>query len=428
MAAVLSSSSVVPPFVVDAAFSSSSSFVGGSLVSSLGASHHYHHEQQRINHSGITFHRSISQRERHAFVSSSAAAAASAAMKTTKRGVKIASSSSSSSSTMSQLNALPDITAAAITTTTTTTTARAATTSSSTTAILSTSAARALSALTATMAGGMAAGALHAISGPDHLAAVIPRCVGLPWHRAGRIGAVWGFGHGLSATSIGLLGYAFKSGLLGSHILDNALLGGSGGRSGRSLYFIQHHAGSVMEFTIGISLIIIGLLGIKEAREWDGSDDDTAPTTASITTSTASVVANETAVVQRPSTSSSSATSHHHNHHHHHTSFDVLPKEYAPTRKRAVLLNGMLHGFSWDGAPSLAPAVAISTLRGSLTFLLSYTIGTMGAMALATSVIGEGTKRMSGKLDMPNLPIVLSLWSSALALFVGVIWCILAVR
>ena len=350
-------------------------------------------------------------------------------MKTTKRGVKIASSSSSS--TMSQLNALPDIMAAAITTTSTTTTARAATTSSSTTAILSTSAARSLSALTATMAGGMAAGALHAISGPDHLAAVIPRCVGLPWYRAGRIGAAWGFGHGLSATSIGLLGYAFKSGLLGSHILDNALLMGSG-RSGRSLHFIQHHAGSVMEFTIGISLIIIGLLGIKEAREWDGSDhhhinDDTAPTTASITTSTASVVANETVVVQRPSTSSSSATSHHHNHHHH-TSFDVLPKEYAPTRKRAVLLNGILHGFSWDGAPSLAPAVAISTLRGSLTFLLSYTIGTMGAMALATSVIGEGTKRMSGKLDMPNLPIVLSLWSSALALFVGVIWCILAVR
>ena len=188
-----------------------------------------------------------------------------------------------------------------------------------------------------------------------------------------------------------------------------------------------------MEFTIGISLIIIGLLGIKEAREWDGSDhhhinDDTTPTATSISTSTASVVADETAVVQQPSTSSSATSNHHHHHHHHHHTYDVLPKEYAPTRKRAVLLNGILHGFSWDGAPSLAPAVAISTLRGSLTFLLSYTIGTMGAMALATSVIGEGTKRMSGRLDMPNLPIVLSLWSSALALLVGVIWCILAVR
>ena len=52
----------------------------------------------------------------------------------------------------------------------------------------------------------------------------------------------------------------------------------------------------------------------------------------------------------------------------------------------------------------------------------------MGAMALATSIIGEGTKRMSGRLDMPNLPQVLSLWSSALALFVGIIWCFLAVR
>jgi hypothetical protein len=197
----------------------------------------------------------------------------------------------------------------------------------------------------------------------------------------------------------------------------NVLGGGSG--KNRLGCFIQHHAGSVMEFTIGISLIIVGLLGIKEAREWDSSsssdhilnDDTTTPTTTSISTSTSAT---------------SSTTSHHHNHNHH--TYDVLPKAYAPTRKRAVLLNGILHGFSWDGAPSLAPAVAISTLRGSITFLLAYTIGTMGAMALATSIIGEGTKRMSGRLDMPNLPQVLSLWSSALALFVGVIWCFLAVR
>jgi hypothetical protein len=184
------------------------------------------------------------------------------------------------------------------------------------------------------------------------------------------------------------------------------LLGGSG----RSLNFIQHHAGSVMEFTIGISLIIIGLLGIKEARGWDSSSSSSSDHILNDDTTT-------------PTTSISTPPSHHH----HHT-YDVLPKEYAPARKRAVLFNGILHGFSWDGAPSLAPAVAISTIRGSITFLLAYTIGTMGAMALATSIIGEGTKRMVGRLDMPNLPQVLSLWSSALALFVGVIWCFLAVR
>ena len=91
-----------------------------------------------------------------------------------------------------------------------------------------------------------------------------------------------------------------------------------------------------------------------------------------------------------------------------------------------MLFNGILHGFSWDGAPSLAPAVAISTLRGSLTFLLSYALGTMAAMALATTIIGEGTRRAAGKLDRPDLPRDLSLGSSFLALIVGVVWCFLA--
>lgn len=398
LAAVLLSSSssiIVPPFVVDAAFSSSS----GLLVSSGNRASHRH--GQHIQ--GITLHRSISHRERRAFVASSSSSAA--AIQTTKRGFNIAASSSSST-TSTQLNAVPNniMAAAAITTTT-----QASTATSSTKAIVSTTAvvAKILSTLTATITGGIVAGALHAISGPDHLAAVIPRCVSQPWFRAGRVGIVWGLGHGLSATLIGLLGYAFKSGLLGSHMLDTTfnLLGGSG----RSLNFIQHHAGSVMEFTIGISLIIIGLLGIKEARGWDSSNSSSDHILNDDTTT--------------PTTSISTPPSHHH----HHT-YDVLPKEYAPTRKRAVLFNGILHGFSWDGAPSLAPAVAISTIRGSITFLLAYTIGTMGAMALATSIIGEGTKRMVGRLDMPNLPQVLSLWSSALALFVGIIWCFLAVR
>jgi hypothetical protein len=407
LAAVLLSSSssiIVPPFVVDAAFSSSSFVGGGSLVSSGNRASHRH--EQHIQ--GITLHRSISHRERRAFVASSSSSAA--AIQTTKRGVKIAASSSSST-TSTQLNAVPNIMAAAAITTTT----QASTATSSTKAIVSTSAAvvaKILSTLTATIAGGIVAGALHAISGPDHLAAVIPRCVSQPWFRAGRVGIVWGLGHGLSATIIGLLGYAFKSGVLGSHMLDT-LLGSRG--SGRSLNFIQHHAGSVMEFTIGISLIIIGLLGIKEARGWDSSSS-----------SSSDHILNDDTTTPTTTFTSTSATSHHHNHHHH--TYDVLPKEYAPTRKRAVLFNGILHGFSWDGAPSLAPAVAISTIRGSITFLLAYTIGTMGAMALATSIIGEGTKRMVGRLDMPNLPQVLSLWSSALALFVGIIWCFLAVR
>ena len=231
----------------------------------------------------------------------------------------------------------------------------------------------------------------------------------MPWHRALRVGVVWGAGHGASATMLGLAGYLFKTGVLGSHVLDGLRLpfgglGGVGGGGGGG-FDLLHHAGSLMELAIGVSLVVIGLLGIKEAREWhavptnDDDDDD---------------------VVQPRSLSSAAVV------------IDALsdPRETTRLRtpKRAVLLNGLLHGFSWDGAPSLAPAVAISTFRGSLTFLLSYAAGTMAAMALATTIIGEGTRRAAGRLDRPNLPRDLSVCSSVLAMVVGVVWCGLALR
>ena len=263
-----------------------------------------------------------------------------------------------------------------------------------------------ISALTATITGGIFAGSLHAIAGPDHLAALIPRCCGLPWYRAIRVGAVWGLGHGVSATILGICGYLFKKGIRFSGVI--------GGPNGNS-FDLLHHAGSFMELAIGISLIVIGLLGIKEAREWESPDDvpiscdilEESDDGKSMVKSSTTTPQSLSAAVTPPYSSAAMA---------------VNPNP----AKRAVLFNGILHGFSWDGAPSLAPAVAISTLRGSLTFLLSYAMGTMAAMALATTIIGEGTRRAAGKLDRPDLPRDLSLGSSFLALIVGVVWCFLA--
>ena len=252
--------------------------------------------------------------------------------------------------------------------------------------------AMALSALTATITGGIFAGSLHAIAGPDHLAALIPRCCGLPWYRAARIGAVWGMGHGVSATLLGMAGYLFKKGVR----LTGFGLKGAGG----SNFDLLHHAGSFMELAIGVSLIIIGLLGIKEAKEWEAPADGGCD----VVGDGAAAQPQSLSAAATPAASSNSDA------------------------KRAVLFNGILHGFSWDGAPSLAPAVAISTWRGSLTFLVSYALGTMAAMTLATTLIGEGTRRAAGKLDRPDLPRDLSVASSFLALVVGVVWCGLALR
>ena len=214
----------------------------------------------------------------------------------------------------------------------------------------------------------------------------------------------------MSATLLGIAGFLFKKGVRLSGVFATAATGGEGS------FDLLHHAGSFMELAIGISLIVIGLLGIKEAREWESPDDVPIACDLLEESTDGKNLVKTSGVTSSPQSLSSAVTP---------TSLAISPPNPA---KRAVLFNGILHGFSWDGAPSLAPAVAISTLRGSLTFLLSYALGTMAAMALATTIIGEGTRRAAGKLDRPDLPRDLSVGSSFLALIVGVVWCGLALN
>jgi len=91
-------------------------------------------------------------------------------------------------------------------------------------------------------------------------------------------------------------------------------------------------------------------------------------------------------------------------------------------RNRAILLNGLLHGFSWDGAPSLAGSLAVKTWRSNVFFLLAYALGTVVAMSATTTVIGEGTVRMSESMNRPDVPVKLSFWSSVVAIGVGCFW------
>jgi hypothetical protein len=207
-------------------------------------------------------------------------------------------------------------------------------------------------------------------AGPDHLAALLPRCCGQRWYKAGRIGALWGMGHGVSATLLGILGFSLKHTLQRQPHIQTALAGAS----------------HVMEIAVGLSLIVIGGMGIKEAREWD-------TTTAQSLSAAASP--------------------------------DNAIKE---TRNRSVIFNGLLHGFSWDGAPSLAPALAVATWGGNLAFLSAYAAGTMGAMAITTTLIGEGTRRAGEVFQRPDIPQKLSFGSSLLAIAIGAIWCGLALK
>ncbi|CAB9509409.1 high-affinity nickel-transport family protein [Seminavis robusta] len=230
-----------------------------------------------------------------------------------------------------------------------------------------------VAAITGAMTGGLFAGALHAVAGPDHLAALLPRCCGQRWYRAGRVGALWGMGHGVSATLIGVLAFGLKN-----QLKNNMSSGLSKVLSGMS---------HVTEVAVGLSLILIGIMGIREAREWEDEIDGVQPQSLSAAAADAGV---------------------------------------KTAQKRAVIFNGLLHGFSWDGAPSLAPAIAVATWSGNLTFLSAYAVGTMGAMAIVTTLIGEGTRRAGQVFQRPDIPQKLSLFSSMLAIAIGGIWCGLA--
>jgi hypothetical protein len=182
-------------------------------------------------------------------------------------------------------------------------------------------------------------------------------------------------GHGVSAAIIGILAYALKS------TFSNSMSIGAK----HTLSKLSH----LTEIAVGLSLIVIGMMGIKEAREWEEEIDAVQPQSLS-------AAATDTGL--------------------------------KTAQKRAVIFNGLLHGFSWDGAPSLAPAIAVASWSGNLAFLSAYALGTISTMAITTTLIGEGTRRAGQLFQRPDIPQKLSFASSWLAIAIGVIWCGLALK
>lgn len=135
------------------------------------------------------------------------------------------------------------------------------------------------------------------------------------------------------------------------------------------------------EAAVGASLIAIGALGIKEARAWDASE-----------LSLSAAHNSEVLCPPPPLTSSHGLTG-------------SAPSTLQPGDKmrrgtsRAILFNGLLHGFSVDGTPSLAPALALPSVGALLAFLLAYTAGSVVAMGALTTIIGEGTLQLGESMD-----------------------------
>lgn len=167
------------------------------------------------------------------------------------------------------------------------------------------------------------------------------------------------------------------------------------------------------EVLIGASLIVIGLLGLKEAANFEAEP-------ALATAGAGSPGAGASAKVCRQGGGRPMCLSR-----------VVDPLTLIPLHphqheqeasSKAVFLNGLLHGFSWDGTPTLAPALAFDSWLPVMTFLCSYGLGTVLSMSTATSLIGEGTVKVGQALDKPTFPKKLAQGSSVVAILIGLFW------
>lgn len=203
--------------------------------------------------------------------------------------------------------------------------------------------------------GGLLSGCLHALCGPDHLAALMPLIIGRSFLLSCSYGLVWGLGHSLSSCLLGLSSYGGKSAL-----------------TIFSFPFLMDYLNSMMNVIVGCTLMVIGAMGVREALQ-----------------SLAETESEETDSTRVDESANNAETG------------DQGFVKKLPTKESflAVLLNGVLLGASLDSLPSLAPGVAVGNTRSLLTYLLCYSIGTFLTMMVLCGTIGEISYRYTRRVE-----------------------------
>ncbi len=210
---------------------------------------------------------------------------------------------------------------------------------------------------------GLAAGAIHALSGPDHLAAVTPLSI-TNRHRAAWIGLLWGLGHGAGVAVIGVVVFLLRG------LLDLEAL---------SVW---------SERAVGIMLIAVGAWGLRKAfSKWIHTHDH-----------------------EHESETHTHIHAHHpqkpgHTHRHSHASFGM----------------GLLHGVAGTSHIfGVLPALALPSQTAAVTYLVGYGLGNLLAMGGFAWLIGIASHRM-GKWGARPFKVALAT-CSVLSIGIGVLW------
>ena len=222
---------------------------------------------------------------------------------------------------------------------------------------------------------GLAAGALHTLTGPDHLAALTPLTIGRSRLQSTLLGGLWGCGHNTGQIIVGAVFLALRDRLN----LDLLEVGS--------------------KVAVGATLTLIGVMGAREAL---GPKDEG------------------------------------HEQHHHHIEDDLpkwmtallgsaagaakgtqgqQPAGGAPRKfVLATYATGVVHGLQPDALLVLLPSLALPRAAAA-AYLATFLLGTVLAMASYTLFIGAGTERL--RRAAPGITRRISLVSSAVALWVG---------
>lgn len=207
---------------------------------------------------------------------------------------------------------------------------------------------------------GFFAGCLHTLSGPDHLAALAPLSIGRTAIESAAVGALWGCGHDAGQMIFGLLFLVLKDRL---HI---EIIRTWGTR------------------VVGLTLLIIGAMGIKEASE--------VPTPC---------VALENGECD--------------------VSVLETPGNLPPPGKKkigfATFATGIIHGLQPDALMMVLPALALPSRVAGAAFLGMFLVGTVFAMGSYTVFIGSCSQALKERI--PRITEKLTWASSLVAIGLG---------
>ncbi|KAG2431121.1 hypothetical protein HXX76_009651 [Chlamydomonas incerta] len=219
---------------------------------------------------------------------------------------------------------------------------------------------------------GLAAGFLHTLCGPDHLAALTPLTIGRNRFAASALGALWGFGHSTGQLILGLVFVVLKE------------------RFHDFVPFLDKWAGTVVPLT----LIAIGVMGIYEsvfeAKEGEGHHGHGEEEAAAVNLALAG---GGSVSAGKPGAQSG------------------LKAGFA------TYATGIVYGLQPDALFVVIPALALPTKLAAVAYCSMFVIGTVSAMGGYTLLIGTTSQALIK--EQPWLQKHLSTIASAIAIIVG---------